>query len=44
MVACLEEIAFRMNFITAQDVARIAHSMRSSAYGQYLCRVIEQDV
>jgi glucose-1-phosphate thymidylyltransferase len=43
MVACLEEIAYRMNFITAEDVARLAHSMRSSSYGQYLVRILEQD-
>jgi glucose-1-phosphate thymidylyltransferase len=44
MVACVEEIAYRMNFITAADVARIAHSMRTSAYGEYLLRILEQDV
>jgi glucose-1-phosphate thymidylyltransferase len=44
MVACLEEIAYRMNFISAEDVARIAQSMRSSAYGEYLSRLLEQDV
>jgi len=43
MVACLEEIAFRMNFITADDLLRIAQTMRSSSYGEYLLRVIEQD-
>jgi glucose-1-phosphate thymidylyltransferase len=44
MVACLEEIAYRMKFITAGDVERIAHSMRSSAYGQYLKQILELDV
>ncbi len=36
MVACLEEIAFRMGYITADDLARLAAAMASSAYGQYL--------
>jgi len=43
MVACLEEIAFRMGYITADDLARLARSMEASAYGQYLLRVLEID-
>jgi glucose-1-phosphate thymidylyltransferase len=44
MVACLEEIAFRMGYITAADLARLAANMGSSAYGDYLRRVIEHEV
>jgi glucose-1-phosphate thymidylyltransferase len=43
MVACLEEIAFRMQYIGAADLARLARSMESSTYGQYLLRVLEQE-
>jgi glucose-1-phosphate thymidylyltransferase len=43
MVACLEEIAFRMGYITAADVERLARAMGSSAYGQYLLRVLDHD-
>jgi len=43
MVACLEEIAFRMGYITAADLARLAREMGSSAYGQYLLRVLEHE-
>jgi glucose-1-phosphate thymidylyltransferase len=43
MVACLEEIAFRMGYITANDVARLASAMDSSPYGQYLRRLLEQE-
>jgi glucose-1-phosphate thymidylyltransferase len=43
MVACVEEIAYRMNYITAGDVARLAHPMRSSSYGEYLIRMLEQE-
>ena len=43
MVACLEEIAYRMGYITSADVTRLAREMASSAYGQYLFRVLEQD-
>ena len=42
MVACLEEIAFRMGYITAADVMRLAKPMASSAYGDYLRRLVEQ--
>jgi glucose-1-phosphate thymidylyltransferase len=40
MVACLEEIAYRMGWIGAADVERIAKPMRDNAYGQYLLRVL----
>jgi len=43
MVACLEEIAFRMGYITAADLARLAKAMGSSMYGQYLLRMLEQE-
>jgi glucose-1-phosphate thymidylyltransferase len=43
MVACLEEIAFRMGYITAGDLGRLARAMGSSAYGQYLLRVLEYE-
>ena len=41
MVACLEEIAFRLGYITAADVVRLAQPMASSAYGEYLRRIVE---
>ena len=43
MVACLEEIAYHMGYIGAADLARLARAMESSAYGQYLFRVLEQE-
>jgi glucose-1-phosphate thymidylyltransferase len=42
-VACLEEIAWRMGYITKSDVIRIADSMANSKYGQYLLHMLEQD-
>jgi glucose-1-phosphate thymidylyltransferase len=42
MVACLEEIAFRMGYIAAADLERLATSMQASAYGQYLFRVLHE--
>jgi glucose-1-phosphate thymidylyltransferase len=43
MVACLEEIAYRMGYISRTDLARLARAMETSAYGQYLFRVLEQE-
>src|SRR5207237_1120379 len=43
MVACPEEIAYRMGYISTSDLARLARGMESSAYGQYLLRVLEQE-
>ena len=43
MVACLEEIAYRMGYISADDLAALSRAMGTSAYGQYLARLIEQE-
>ncbi len=43
MVACLEEIAYRMGWIGAGDVERIAKPMRDNAYGQYLLRLLAEE-
>ena len=43
MVACLEEIAYRMGYITPTQLDGLARAMRSSAYGQYLLRLLEQE-
>lgn len=42
MVACLEEIAYHLGWITADDVARIAEPMKKNDYGKYLLRMLEQ--
>jgi len=42
-VACPEEIAYKMGFIGADDVMRIADGMRASEYSQYLRQLIEED-
>ena len=43
MVACLEEIAYRMDYIGRPDLERLARAMQSSAYGQYLFQVLESE-
>jgi glucose-1-phosphate thymidylyltransferase len=39
-IACPEEIAYRMGFITAAQLEDIAASMRGNAYGEYLKEVL----
>ena len=43
MVACVEEIAYRMGYITAAEAAQLARAMGSSAYGQYLMHMLEHE-
>jgi glucose-1-phosphate thymidylyltransferase len=42
MMASLEEIAYRMGYITADEVRRLAETMTSS-YGRYLLDILDQD-
>jgi len=41
-VACLEEIAFRMNYISAEDVMKAAAAMGKNAYSEYLRSIVRQ--
>jgi glucose-1-phosphate thymidylyltransferase len=43
MVACLEEIAYRMGYISAAEVTGLARAMGSSAYGEYLLRMLDSE-
>src|SRR5262249_51290464 len=43
MVACLEEIAYHMGYISADDLQRLARAMESSTYGRYLFWVLAQE-
>ncbi len=40
-VACVEEVAYEMGFISAKDVRRLAEPIRNSDYGEYLLRLID---
>ncbi len=42
MVACIEEIAFRMGFIKAEQLERLGESMKKNSYGQYLLKVVQE--
>ena len=41
-VACIEEIAYRMGYISAEQVRRLAEPLSKNAYGPYLLQVIEE--
>lgn len=41
-IACPEEIAFRMGYIGAEQVQRLAEPLRGTGYGQYLLRMLAE--
>jgi glucose-1-phosphate thymidylyltransferase len=41
-IACLEEIAYRMNFISRNDMIQLAQVMEKSGYGSYLRRIVDE--
>ncbi|MFN7888620.1 MAG: sugar nucleotidyltransferase, partial [Betaproteobacteria bacterium] len=43
-IACPEEIAYRLGWIDAADVARIAEPLRKNGYGQYLLRMLNERI
>ncbi|MCJ1996236.1 glucose-1-phosphate thymidylyltransferase RfbA [Lactococcus piscium] len=43
-VANLEEIAYRMGYITREQVIELAQALKKNEYGQYLLRLVEADV
>jgi glucose-1-phosphate thymidylyltransferase len=43
MIGCPEEIAYRLQYITASELERRASAMKGSTYGQYLLRLLEDD-
>ena len=41
-VACVEEVAYRMGYINADQVRSLAEPMRNNGYGQYLFHVLQE--
>jgi glucose-1-phosphate thymidylyltransferase len=44
MIGCPEEVAYRLRYISAAELERIADSMKGSTYGQYLRRLLDDDL
>lgn len=42
-VACLEEIAYRMNWISREKLIELAQPLKKNDYGQYLLRLAAED-
>jgi glucose-1-phosphate thymidylyltransferase len=42
-VACVEEVAWRMGFIDAAQVERLAQPLKKSGYGEYLLRIVHDE-
>ena len=43
-IACPEEIAYRMGYISAQQIEALARPMQKNAYGQYLLALLKDPV
>jgi glucose-1-phosphate thymidylyltransferase len=42
-VSCPEEIAYRMGYIDAEQVIRLAEPLKKSTYGRYLLELVEEE-
>ena len=42
-IACLEEIAYKLHYIGAEQLRRTAEVMKKNSYGQYLLALLEQE-
>lgn len=42
-IACIEEIAFNMGYIQAEQLEKLAHSFNGNNYGKYLLSVLKQE-
>jgi glucose-1-phosphate thymidylyltransferase len=42
-IACVEEVAYRMGYIDAAQLQRLAQPLLTSTYGQYLMHVLKQE-
>jgi len=42
-IACPEEIAYRMGFITRAQLRDLAHSLMKNGYGEYLARLVDNE-
>ncbi|MEO8305212.1 MAG: glucose-1-phosphate thymidylyltransferase, partial [Betaproteobacteria bacterium] len=41
-IACPEEIAYRLGYISADDVERLGRAMATNGYGQYLLGLLRE--
>jgi glucose-1-phosphate thymidylyltransferase len=41
-IACVEEVAYRMSYIDARQLERLAEPLRKNGYGQYLLEMLRE--
>jgi glucose-1-phosphate thymidylyltransferase len=44
MIGCPEEIAYRVGFISQQQLQDLARKLHHSSYGDYLSRLADEDI
>lgn len=42
-IACIEEIAYRLGYITVQQLEQLAREMANSSYGRYLLDIVREE-
>ena len=42
-IACLEEIAYRMGYISLAGLDALAESLKKSTYGEYLVKIVAEE-
>lgn len=43
-IACIEEVAFRMGYIAAEQLIHLSKDLQKNGYGQYLLRLIDNKI
>jgi glucose-1-phosphate thymidylyltransferase len=43
-IACIEEVAFRMGYIAAEQLIHLCKDLQKNSYGQYLLRLIDNKI
>lgn len=41
-IACIEEIAYRLGYITKEQLVRLAEPLKKNSYGKYLLEILEE--
>ena len=41
-MACIEEIAYRLGYISREQVLKLAEPLKKNGYGQYLLRMLDE--
>ena len=42
-ISCIEEIAYRMNLISKEQLKELGDEMKNNEYGQYLLKIAKED-